>query len=56
MPLPKECDRCHRKFLPRSSICTKCDKCLEDIRKLNGKMRNEIFKKTFQLNLRYRRI
>jgi len=56
MPLEKRCDRCNRKFLPRSSICTKCDSCLKEIRILNGKRRNEIFKKTFELNLRYRRL
>lgn len=57
MPLPKECDRCRKKFVPRSSICTKCDNCLSEIRRLNGMRRNETFKKMFELkNIKYRRI
>lgn len=56
MPLPKECDRCKKKFTPKSPICTKCDECLKEIRVINGKKRNEIFKKSWELNLKYRRI
>lgn len=57
MPLPKRCDRCGEKFIPKSPICTKCDKCLSEIRKLNGMRRNETFKKMFELkNLKFKRI
>jgi hypothetical protein len=49
MPLPKECDNCKRKFIPRSSICRLCDDCLRKTKITNGKMRNETFKKMFEL-------
>ena len=49
MPLPRECDRCKRKFLPFTTIGRLCQDCLKDIRITNGKMRNENFKKMFKL-------
>ena len=49
MCLPRECDRCSRSFIPSTSIGRVCQDCLKDIRILNGKMRNENFKKMFKL-------
>jgi hypothetical protein len=57
MCLPRECDRCKRKFTPFTSVGTLCEDCLREIRILNGRMRNENFKKMFKLeNIKYRRI
>ena len=50
MPLPKECDRCRNKFLPRTSSHHICDKCLNI-------QRYENFKKMLEFRkLKYRRI
>jgi len=57
MPLPKECDHCNRKFLPKSHIQRCCDECLKHIKVLNGKMRNETFKNFLKLNnINYKRL
>ena len=50
MPLPRECDRCRSKFIPITVIGRFCQPCLKEIRILNGKMRNETFKKMFKLD------
>jgi len=57
MPLPKECDKCKRKFVPFTSATHLCPDCLRGLRILNGMMRNENFKKKIKLEpLKYRRI
>ena len=57
MPLPKECDKCKRKFIPSTSVTHLCPDCLRGRRILNGMMRNESFKKMVKLEpLKYRRI
>jgi hypothetical protein len=50
MPLPRECDCCKSKFIPITVIGRFCQPCLKEIRILNGKMRNETFKKMFKLD------
>ena len=35
-PLPKECERCHKKYQPQGRSCTLCDDCWKIRMKYKG--------------------
>ena len=35
MPLPKECDKCGKRFLPATRFNKLCDSCRKEVRNVN---------------------